>query len=179
MRPPRWPTLTPPPVPRDIHEFKLPLVPTFLCAETPDQEENRRRLVRREAHRFYQMVAEHLGEEDARKLFCLFISNPRRGSPGGPLDTELRQRLLAEYDERCANALRYKSQGAKNIKARLARHLAPELGKKPDTVRKALDRFLAERTKHIEKQQRRRALSETRHGPRPKSTEDSDTKLEK
>jgi hypothetical protein len=137
MRPPRWPTLTPPPVPRDIHEFKLPLVPTFLCAETPDQEEKRRRLVRREALRFYQMVAEHLGEEDARKLFCLFISNPRRGSPGGSLDAELRQRLLAEYDKRCANALRYKSQGAKNIKARLARDLAPELGKKPDTVRKA------------------------------------------
>jgi hypothetical protein len=180
MRRPNWPPGTPPPRPRDVHEFRLPAVPLLLLSEErPDQEKKRRRLVRREAYRFYEMVAEHLGEEDAKKLLSLFISNPRRGSPGGSVDRKLRERLLAEHDKRSVNALRYKSQGAKNIKARMVQDLAPEFGKKPAALRKALDRYLAERTEQTERDARRRALRETRRGLRPVVTpfiEDSDTK---
>jgi hypothetical protein len=188
MRTPRWPTLTPPPPFREMHEFKLPIAPTFLCEETADQEEKRRRFVRQEAFRFYKRVVEHLGEEDTKKLYSVFCSNPRRGSPGGSADLELKEWLLAEYDKRCANALRHKSNGAKNVRARVAHDLAPEFGKKPAALRKALDRCLIERAEHIEKQRRRQALWEARHRPRPKSpatpmevcsSEDSDTKSEK
>jgi hypothetical protein len=185
MRPPRWTPWTPPPPPRDIHKFRLPAVPLLLLSgETPDQEKNRRRAVRREAYRFYQIVSEHLGEEDAKELFGVFISNPRRGTPSGSSDFELKARLLAEHDKRRANALRYKSKGNRNIVAKVAHDLASEFGKKPGALRKALDRHLAERAK----QQRRRALWETRRGVRPESkvtllepynSEDSDTNSEK
>jgi hypothetical protein len=64
----------------------------------------------------------------------------------------------------------------------VAQDLAPEFGKKPDALRKALDRYLGERIAQTEKDARRHMLTETRRGLRPVATafiEDSDTNSEK
>jgi hypothetical protein len=101
MRRPQWPQGGPNFPKTD--EFGLPSYSLLL--ERADEQERRLRLVRRFAFRAYRVVCGHLGEEEARKLFGGFISEPRRmGRPRGPSSPTRARELLARYDQLAAVA---------------------------------------------------------------------------
>jgi hypothetical protein len=162
MRPPKWPTWAPPP-PRDIHEFKLPAVPTFLSGETPDQEEKRHRLVRRQAYRFYQFVVFHLGEDEANELFQGFGSMPREpGRPVGPTDPEMERELVSAFHDSLSKA---QSAAAKRQTAsRVGKAFAKKFGRTPAAIGKYVKRALKKQQRQRNQQQRRQALMERRTG---------------
>jgi hypothetical protein len=155
MLKPLWPPLFPP-APSGPQIFTLPRVPSLLWEvyETPTEREERVREVRRCAFKFYQAVGRHLGEEDAKKLFDYFISEPRApGRPSGPTDPEAEEKLVAIYDN-------FRREGASPMA--VARWLfarpgrGQRFGKSPEAVAKHIQRLLRKR-------ERRRALDEARY----------------
>ena len=166
---PLWLSLPPPSTVREFEEFKLPRLLTLLEAhdETAVQKGDRQRQVRREAFRFYRAVEDQLGEEAAKALFGVFISNPRRGSPGGSSDVEIDKELLAAYHRRRQNLLRFKSKGARHVVARAAADVALMRGKKPASLQRKLSRLLEKQERDAAQQKRRQTTWENRRRPFP------------
>jgi hypothetical protein len=168
MRRPQWPGFILPPAPRETEQFALPIVPSLLAqaCESLDQREKRLKAVRRETARFFRAVASHLGEEKAGEFLQGFLSRPRGpGHPAGSTDPELDQELLVAYRERLSKAA---SEAAiRETPARVGNALAKKFRKRPSALTKRLNRLLNRQQAQRGKQQRKRALWESRFGRLP------------
>jgi hypothetical protein len=145
-RPSRGP-LPPPPLPRN-ERFELPIAPMFLDEpEEVTEHRQRTRAVRRTARRFFGAVSDHLGNEEARKLFEGLFRKRREGRPSGTRDPKRDARLLEEYDDR-----KRKITSEEEISA-LPRVIAEEadkrypgqLGSSAPAIEKQLRRLLSKR----------------------------------
>jgi len=143
MRPP-WQPLCPPPPSNDCGESPV-LSALGEALESPEARAKRVRLAKREAFRSYRFVAEHLGEEEAAKLFANF-GRRREGRQRGSTNPERDGELLARHAHLVEQATSEAERAAAPRKAAEAvyRDHGARFGNSADALEKRLRRLLGQ-----------------------------------
>jgi hypothetical protein len=148
MKMPRRPFYPPVALPPDI--FGL-LHHGTLSLESEAETRKRIVTVEKGVEAAFKAAIEHLGEEEARRLFARVLRRPKRGQ-GKMLAPDRDARLLREYDDASS-----KGESVAALARRIHTAVGGELGNTPDAIETQIRKLLKDR-----KQRERAAAFEAR-----------------